>query len=318
MFLSIIVPVYNVELYIEKCLLSCLHQDISTSEYEIIIVNDGSPDNSLSIIERMMTNVKNVRIISQYNKGLSAARNKGLSIAQGKYVWFVDSDDWIEENCLGRICSQLKNNVDILQLQYRKVYENGKIDVSVPFYNITGVKKGKEIICQGGLPAPAQFAIYRTEFLRKNSLNFYEGILHEDSEFKPRVTYLADSIASDKEVSYNYLQRETGSITSSYKLKNATSMFVVMNNIVKFVREYNVDKKMRQCFYRMLGMNMNSLLIGYRQLNVCDKKYVIEELKKNKHLFMCMMKSMDIKYMVEGFCFYYSIEIGLCFHKFLR
>ena len=99
MKLSIIIPMYNVEPYIEKCLLSCLNQNIPHADYEIIVVNDGSPDGSLGIARRIASTVDNMLIVSQENGGLSAARNKGLSYAKGEYVWFVDSDDWIEENC---------------------------------------------------------------------------------------------------------------------------------------------------------------------------------------------------------------------------
>lgn len=94
--LSIIIPVYNVELYIEKCLQSCLSQDIPYDEYEIIVVNDGSPDGSLAIAESIAKTTTNMTIISQKNGGLSAARNTGMSVAKGEYIWFVDSDDWIE------------------------------------------------------------------------------------------------------------------------------------------------------------------------------------------------------------------------------
>ena len=201
MILSIVIPVSNVEKYIEKCLLSCIHQDVSYNDYEIIVVNDGSLDNSLTIAERITSSLINVRIVSQPNLGLSAARNKGLSLVRGEFVWFIDSDDWIEENSLGRIISMLKNQIDILQLQYRKVYENGRPNVEVPFCFVDGTKSGEEMILLGGLPAPAQFSIYRTEFLRTNSLRFYEGILHEDSEFKPRATYLAKSIIFDTKIS---------------------------------------------------------------------------------------------------------------------
>ena len=316
MILSIIIPVYNTEQYIKKCLESCLHQN--EMEYEIIIIDDGSPDNSVDIVKQIAATKENVRIISQPNMGLSAARNVGLSLARGEYVWFVDSDDYIEDNCLKRICSYLRNKIDILQLQYRKVYENGETNVDVPFYIIDGVKNGKDILLSGGLPAPAQFAIYRTEFLRKNKLEFYKGILHEDSEFKPRVTFLAESIISDTEVCYNYLQRVSGSITSSFKFQNATSILIVMNNIKEFINEYNVDKQICRCFYRMIGMNMNSLLIGYRQLNNCDKRYINNELKKNRHLFVCMMKSAKMKYILEGVFFYLNPKIGFCFHKLFR
>lgn len=316
MFLSIIIPVYKTEKYLRKCLNSCVHQNIN--EYEIIIVDDGSPDNSLSIAKEYALSYNNIKIVSQTNAGLSAARNIGLNNACGNYVWFVDSDDWIEENCLGRICSLLKSGVDILQLQYRKVYEKDYYNLEIPFYIINGIKSGKEIIFSGGLPTPAQFSIYRTEFLRNNNLKFYEGILHEDSEFKPRATYLANSISSDTDVSYNYLQRESGSITSTYKLKNATSTIIAMNNILRFVQDYNVEKNLRCRFYRIMGMNMNSLLIGYHQLELNDKNHIRKLLKSNKHLFVCMMKSGSLKYMIEGFIFYFNPYVGFSFHKLLR
>ena len=103
MKISLIVPVYNVEKYIEKCLLSCLKQDIPQSDYEIIVVNDGSPDSSLAIAERIAAAATNIIIVSQKNGGLSAARNTGLKIAKGDYIWFIDSDDTIKENCLKSI-----------------------------------------------------------------------------------------------------------------------------------------------------------------------------------------------------------------------
>ena len=98
--LSIIIPVYNVENYVGKCLESCLNQDIPKNEYEIIVVNDGTKDNSVQVIEKYITPENNIRLIHRKNGGLSAARNTGLKEAKGEYVWFVDSDDWIENNVL--------------------------------------------------------------------------------------------------------------------------------------------------------------------------------------------------------------------------
>lgn len=87
--LSIIIPVYNVAPYVEKCLRSCAEQDIPSEDYEIIVINDGTPDNSLEIVERVAKDYPNIIIHSQDNAELSAARNKGLSLAKAKYVWFV-------------------------------------------------------------------------------------------------------------------------------------------------------------------------------------------------------------------------------------
>lgn len=100
MKLSIIIPTYNVQDYLERCISSCLNQNIDINSYEIIVVNDGSQDKSLSIAQKLAAVYNNISIISQSNAGLSAARNKGLSLAQGEYVWFIDADDAIKTNSL--------------------------------------------------------------------------------------------------------------------------------------------------------------------------------------------------------------------------
>ena len=130
MMLSIIIPVYNVERYVEKCIRSCEMQDVT--DFELVVVNDGSTDNSLSIVEQVSKEYENIAIITQKNQGLSAARNAGLQVARGEYVWFVDSDDWIEPNCLGRITKKLKDGLDILQLQYRNAYEDASLNSDGP------------------------------------------------------------------------------------------------------------------------------------------------------------------------------------------
>ena len=116
--LSIIIPVYNVEKYIEKCLVNCAQQDCCTDSYEIIVVNDGTKDNSLAIAEDVARRYDNIYITSQLNAGLSEARNKGLSLAKGEYVWFVDSDDWIDTNCLTDIMKYL-TGIDVLAMIQR-------------------------------------------------------------------------------------------------------------------------------------------------------------------------------------------------------
>lgn len=118
--LSLVIPMYNVELYIEKCLNSCINQDLSSNEYEIIIVNDGSKDTSLSRAEAIARKHNNIKIISQENGGLSSARNTGLKNAKGEYIWFIDSDDWIEPNVLKNLYQIAShNNLDILRfLEY--------------------------------------------------------------------------------------------------------------------------------------------------------------------------------------------------------
>ena len=318
MILSIIIPVYNVEKYIEKCLLSCLNQDIPSEDYEIIVVNDGSPDNSDKIIQNIKKSYSNILVFNQKNKGLSEARNTGFKNSRGKYVWFIDSDDWIEKNCLGRIYNLLKINPDILQLQYRYVYEDTWLEKEIPIYRIKGIKSGPEVIRQGGLPAPAPFSIYRSQFLKDHDLAFVPGIYHEDSEFKPRVTYLAKRIISDTVVCYNYLQRTSGSITSNFRLKNGLDIIFVMNSLSRFTDNQKIPFKYRPSFYRKIGLNMNTLLAGLSRLNEKDKRILIDKLNMNKYLFRHMIFSDRLKYQVEGTLFLINLKFGLKLYHLLK
>lgn len=316
MNLSIIIPAYNVENYLSCCIDSCLNQDIDN--YEIIIVNDGSTDHSLAIAESYKNKHQYIKIITQDNQGLSIARNNGLDIATGEYVWFVDSDDWIEVNCLNDIIKTLnREKPDIVQLQYQLQYEDGHKE-NVASYILNRSMNGKEILLKGGLPDPAQFCIFRKEFLNENHLRFYPNIYHEDSEFKPRATYFANSIISYNKIVYNYFQRSSGSITSSFKLKNAKDIVTVNQNLYEFSQSFVADNNIKKSIYRFISKNFNTLFLGIRQLNSEAYNETLNILKANRHLLKLMLKSQDIKYIIEGLAFTISIKFGLTLHKLIR
>lgn len=318
--ISVVIPVYNVEKYLSHCLNSLEQQGNIKELVEIIIVSDGSKDNSIDIAEAFVQGKSlQCTLLNQQNKGLSAARNAGLRAARGEYVWFVDSDDWIEPFCLDKILSDLckYERLDVLQLQYRLTYEDGRKE-EVPFWIIDKPTDGRTITKRGGLPAPVQFSIYRTAFLRDNNLYFYPGILHEDSEFKPRACYLAASIMSVNYVCYNYLQRKGGSITSTYTLKRIKDVLTVNEHLLDFASLRVKEKACVKAFYRFIGMNMNSLLFWYRHYNKEDQKQIRKMLCANKKLFRCMMQTNNIKYQIEGFLFNISVPLGLKLHTLIR
>ena len=107
--LSIILPIYNVEPYVEKCLRSLEHQDMPKDDYEIICVNDGSPDNSKLIVERLQKEFSNIILINQTNKGVSVARNNAIKKAKGEYLLFIDPDDSVQPNCLSELLYNAKS-----------------------------------------------------------------------------------------------------------------------------------------------------------------------------------------------------------------
>lgn len=316
MKLSIIIPVFKVEPFIEKCLLSCLEQDIAHSDYEIIVVNDGTPDNSMTIVERIAAQYDNIHILNQENQGLSAARNNGLAIAQGDYIWFVDSDDWIEPRCLARICTQLCDNLDILQLQFRYTYDDTTLNRDATPTIIEGRASGVELTIRGGVPAPAQFSIYRREFLAAKGLSFVRGIYHEDSEFKPRAIYLAESIASDSSVAYNYYQRTSGSITSSFNIKRAKDLIFICKSLDDFC--HNVVPEARASINSKIALNFNTLLNGFDKLNREEQREVKAMVKGERQIFRAMLNADHTKYRIEGMCFLLSFSLGLALYGLIR
>ena len=234
--ISIIVPMYNVESYMEECLKSLWNQDLHEDEYEVIIVNDGSTDKSLDIAQEICANHPNAQIISQENKGLSMARNAGLAQAQGDSIWFVDADDWIAPGCLKSICRQMED-LDILAIAANNISEAGTTLFSYPETSpIPGCKFMER--WQDQLKACAPFYIFKRAFLLDNKLSFYPGIYHEDNEFTPRAVTLAKSIAACQNPYYQRRIR-SGSITSTVNPKRPLDMIVGMKSLNQFSRDYS-------------------------------------------------------------------------------
>lgn len=316
MKLSIIIPVYNVEPYIARCLQSCLHQQFVTAgEYELVIVNDGTQDNSMAIVEEMTRNSTNVTLINQHNQGLSMARNAGLKAAKGDYVWFVDSDDWIEEGCVNGIIERLEQTkADLLQLQYRNVYADGTPS-DEHYATIEGVVRSKDWFVQNEYHAAVPFMVYRRELLLQYQLFFFPGIYHEDSEFKPKVIFLAEYCASYDKVAYNYFKGNTDSITAVLKLRNGIDLFTVMNSLYAFVDEHQVKGIYRRSFYAQIGFAMRTVLRTLDSANKEEAAILKQMMHENRHLLCCMCKANNIKIQLGGMLMYINLTLGLKIYK---
>lgn len=221
MKLSIIVPIYNVAPYLRKCVDSLLAQDYT--DYEIILVDDGSTDNSGAIADEVVSeaigNRPMLRVIHQTNAGLSAARNAGLAIAQGEYIMYVDSDDYLEPNVLGALMEQIeRDQLDVLRFRYQNVRESG--EVFAPYKDMMNYNDYSSTPTDGltFLNERMGTQCYAWQFLLKAELAreelFTPGIYFEDTDWTPRMLLRAERVASTEKVVYNYLWRE-GSITLS-------------------------------------------------------------------------------------------------------
>lgn len=316
MKLSLIIPVYNVEQYIARCLRSCLFQpDVTTDDYELVIVNDGTKDNSMLVVEEMVRGINNVTIINQDNQGLSMARNAGLKAATGEYVWFIDSDDWIEDNCLSGIIERLeRTKVDVLQLQYKNVY-NDDTPCDEHYSTIKGIGNSKKWMVENSYFTAVQFMIYRREFLLQNNLKFYPGIYHEDSEFKPKAVYLSNTCASYDKIAYNYFKGNSASITAVLKLKNGVDLFTVMNSLLAFVQEHKIKGIYRRSFYTQIGYAMKTVLRTLNSVNDDEAAILRQMMRDNRHLFRCMCEANEFKVQVGGLLMYMSLDLGLKIYK---
>lgn len=242
MFLSIIIPIYKVEKYIRGTLESIYNQECAEYIFEVICVNDGTPDNSMQIVIEFALKHANLHIINQENQGLGCARNTGLRIAKGDYIWFVDSDDQVADGSIKHLEKTISNepDIDFFGFDICKVQEDSQIE-SVE--HIVLRKKDKFLYNQyvnvnqlihKTHVAPVQRFVFRRAFLNKCHLKFYPKILHEDKEFMVRAFFLAEKMMLINYSPYYYLVRNSGSIMSSIDMRSIYSKMTIIDSFQNF------------------------------------------------------------------------------------
>lgn len=235
--LSIILPVYNVEPYIRKCIESIEDQDIPKEAYEVIVVDDASPDGSVAIAEALQQVYPNIRIVHKPNGGLSSARNFGLDFARGDYVWFIDSDDYIEPNVLKTLLDKAyAENLDSLCFNNQDIYmETGRV-VRNRTLKPSGVVSGLEYLRDYSISTVAWSHIARREIYQKHHLRFTVGIYHEDYEFVLSLYAFCNRMSYLDQYIYNYLVKGTGTITTTrertHLLKRLDSWEIILRNMI--------------------------------------------------------------------------------------
>lgn len=204
MLLSVIVPLYNSEPYIRKCLDSILHQDIPHSEYEIICVNDESPDNSYQLVQdEYVSKYKNIRLFSQKNQGTSGARNTGIRESRGKYLAFIDPDDYVQENVFAQILRKMETDqLDIVRFAYTMVDEQYKVlpmpKNVIPISSFSDkVDDGKSFLCNElGYSCFCWAYFYKASLIKDNNLYFSPGVYLDDTDWLPFVLCHAQKVSS--------------------------------------------------------------------------------------------------------------------------
>ncbi|AGK95887.1 glycosyltransferase family 2 protein [Clostridium pasteurianum] len=220
--ISIIVPIYNVEKYLEKCLDSILGQ--AFKDFELILVDDGSPDNCGSICDRYLKLDSRIKVIHKENGGLSSARNAGLDIAVGEYIGFVDSDDWVDANMYTRLYSIAKEtDADIVQCRFKKSYDEKINNIKTntnKFELIDKFKALNNLIAYGEMHV--QMVVAWNKLYRKslfNEIRFPNGKIHEDEFTTYKLLYKSNKVALTENELYYYRQTSNSIMNAKFNKK---------------------------------------------------------------------------------------------------
>lgn len=307
--LSIVIPVYKVEPYIEKCLES-IYSQIDSLPVEVVIVNDGTPDNSMKVVQRFVN--KQTLIINQENQGLSVARNNGIAASHGKYVWCVDSDDWIASDKIKDVCNWIKmySNCEVLVIGIKAFDEDGHTIPSFhprqPVSDVTIKSGARWILTPNFERGPMQIFIISRDFILRNQLYYIPGLLHEDMDYAPRMLIDAENVAYIPEDVYCYLIRSKGSITSTVNPKRFSDLFSILSSheILTASLAKNTDQYKAMCASQwMLLRTLITYLKRqkYEGMNLCNPSYngIIRKVSF-RSFFVVPKLTYKIKFLLTG------------------
>lgn len=302
--LSVIIPVYNVEKFLLKCLKSI--EPIIDLGHEVIIVNDGSSDNSKLIIKSFIEEHPSVKYIFQANLGLSGARNTGLQAATGEYIWFIDSDDYIEEKETRKLIDNI-NNSDSDIIVFGRVEEYQSYNISIPINKTykeypTGCDYFLSAIRDSTFRTNVWDKVFKKTLIDSHQLKFEEGLLYEDMFFCLQAFMYAKTITVLPCFPYHYVKYNNNSITNLVRTKDLDVIEFVCRAYY-FMEENSFSITVDTKEFQMLIFNWVSSCImnkyAYLSLKEPEAKYIFDKVRNNVYfkytLSYCSRKNVGIR-----------------------
>ena len=290
---SVVIPIYNVEEYIEECLCSVLNQTLK--DIEIVCVNDGTKDNSMSIVEKYKGQDDRIVIVNKENGGLSSARNAGIEQAEGEYIYFLDSDDFIAENTLEILYEEAKkDDLDNIYFNAEAFYENPSVEQQYPQYKTYYCRPGTYTQVQSGVQLFAKmetFKHYRPSaclqmpkrsLLMENNLRFKEGIIHEDQLFSFQAIILAKKAKHIAIPFYKRRVRSESIMTSEQAFRSSYSYYICLSEAGNFIKQFDFqDEEIVNAIARRLRILQGLAIEKIQNLSDADiraqlQKYPLE------------------------------------------
>lgn len=321
MLLSIIVPVYNVEDFVGLCLQSIFNTIADPAKFEVVVVNDGTPDHSMDVVREVITGHSNIQILEQGNQGLSAARMSGLGIARGEYVWFVDSDDWLKTDAINTIINKLEQvQPEVLVTPLFWCFDDSDKDYADIRISEDKTYFGKDCLQKSLVPPwGAQRFILRKQLFKRTSDCFFPlNTLHEDEYFGRILLYSANSVYILNDALYNYRQRNN-SIMKSISIRNAYDL-VKLHRMLNAFLKTSVSKEDKLWFSRDIFSHI--LIVSYYRLSCLPGKTEFRKFlsKNRKYIIIEYFRTKPQKSLIKivGDLFFLSFPYSYLKFKPLR
>lgn len=301
---SVIIPVYNSEKYIKDCLNSVLYQTLDG--IEVILVNDGSKDDSQKIIDEYILKNENIKCLVQENSGQAVARNNGIKMAEGEYIEFLDSDDYLESTSLEKAYNYAKcNSLDIVCFNFYEVNESDKnIKIKSKYYKVQNSDNVKKYILNETSPCNK---LIKTELLKNSNLKFLENHIYEDLAFIPTLALETNKIGFIDEYLHNYLIRENSTMRKPQFEQKLKDIYGVMDALYGRFLNTKYKSELEYLYIEHLLHGASLRFFNYREgIGEVDKivqiiKEKFPEWRKNVYY-----KKFDIKYKIICNLIYYK------------
>lgn len=312
---SIIIPAYNVENYIFRCIESCINQ--TYNNIEIIIIDDGSSDNTQSIIKKYIQKDNRIKYLFQENRGVSTARNKGLDVANGDYIIFLDSDDWLELNAVEYLLKKKEEYLNcFITTNFRSVYlKNKKLEADKKLEERLELLSSREISSTFVLTKyrvkSSCYKLFSKKILDDNKIRFRENIYHgEDGLFVFEYLQHIEKVLYSTRQLWNILERPNSASRGKFNKKFFTAITAVEEMMKLVKNDENLEKELKKYLYcRTKYVYLNAIKDNF--LNKNDEKIL-----KNKIIQLEKLYFQDKKFL-EKIKWYIGIRLPKFFIKFL-
>ena len=286
--ISIIVPVYNISKYISSCIDSIISQKYNN--YELILVDDGSKDDSGNICDEYALKKSNINVIHKKNGGLSSARNTGIEAATGEYLMFIDGDDFLyNDECLSKIADYIDKNKSTDIIQYKMVYFYEKNEKYLKFANYENIDENDYVKMLKNLNSDK---IIKTSIIKDNDLYFEDGLLSEDIDWSLKLYMVTKTISLLNEDIYVYRQQRVGSISTGKNKKHCQDLYFIIDKWFNYNYE---DEKIKNLYYNYLAYQLLILI------TILDKKNFDKNALDNIDRMFKSLMNYDENYKVKKF-----------------